>query len=83
MAEYLSAREHHDLMLDYYREQKWASALYTIENLKGEFDGKMDQYYDMMIERIGELREANLPIDWDGVYRLRIVTGKQIGRAHV
>ena len=69
MAEYLSAREHHDLMLDYYREQKWASALYTIENLKGEFDGKMDQYYDMMIERIGELREANLPIDWDGVYR--------------
>ena len=69
MAEYLSAREHHDLMLDYYREQKWASALYTIENLKGEFDGKMDQYYDMMIERIGELREANLPTDWDGVYR--------------
>lgn len=69
IAEYLSAREHHDLMLDYYREQKWASALYTIENLKGEFDGKMDQYYDMMIERIGELREANLPIDWDGVYR--------------
>lgn len=69
MAEYLSAREHHDLMLDYYREQKWASALYTIENLKGEFDGKMDHYYDMMIERIGELREANLPTDWDGVYR--------------
>lgn len=69
MAEYLSTREHHDLMLDYYREQKWASALYTIENLKGEFDGKMDQYYDMMIERIGELREANLPINWDGVYR--------------
>lgn len=69
MAEYLSVREHHDLMLDYYREQKWASALYTIDNLKGEFDGKMDQYYDMMIERIGELREANLPTDWDGVYR--------------
>lgn len=69
MVEYISAREHHDLMLDYYREQKWASALYTIENLKGEFDGKMDQYYDMMIERIGELREANLPTDWDGVYR--------------
>ena len=69
MAEYLTAREHHDLMLDYYREQKWASALHTIEKLKGEFDGKMDQYYDMMIERIGELREANLPTDWDGVYR--------------
>jgi adenylate cyclase len=69
MVDYLSAREHHDLMLDYYREQKWASALYIIENLKGEFDGKMDAYYDMMVERIGELRESNLPSDWDGVYR--------------
>lgn len=69
MTEYIVAREHHDLMLDYYRAQKWASALYTIENLKGEFDGKMDHYYDMMIERIGELRESNLPSDWDGVYR--------------
>jgi adenylate cyclase len=73
MAEYLLSREHHDLMLDYYREQKWHSALHTIENLKGEFDGHMDAYYDMMIERIGELRESNLPNDWDSVYR---ATGK-------
>ena len=69
MTEYLSAREHHDLMLQCYREQKWASALKLIEDLKGEFDGQMDHYYDMMVERIGELREANLPTDWDGVYR--------------
>ena len=69
MVEYLSARELHDLMLDYYREQKWSSALHMIEQLQGEFDGKMDHYYEMMIERIGELREANLPTDWDGVYR--------------
>jgi adenylate cyclase len=69
MVDYLSARELHDLMLDYYREQKWASALHYIDKLKGEFDGKMDHYYEMMIERIGELREQNLPIDWDGVYR--------------
>lgn len=69
MTEYLSAREHHDLMLQCYREQKWASALKLIENLKNEFDGQMEHYYDMMIERIGELREANLPTDWDGVYR--------------
>jgi adenylate cyclase len=69
MVDYLSARELHDLMLDYYREQKWTSALHYIDKLKGEFDGKMDHYYEMMIERIGELREQNLPIDWDGVYR--------------
>jgi len=69
MVEYILSRELHDLMLDYYREQKWASALHYIEKLKGEFDGKMDHYYEMMIERIGELREQNLPTDWDGVYR--------------
>ena len=40
-----------------------------IEKLKGEFDSNMDVYYDMMIERIGELRESNLSSDWDGVYR--------------
>ena len=69
MAEYLSAREIHDLMIDYYREQKWDQALHMIDQLKGEFDSHMDHYYDIMIERIGELRENNLPTDWDGVYR--------------
>jgi adenylate cyclase len=69
MVEYLSARELHDLMIDYYREQKWDQALHMIDQLKGEFDSHMDHYYDIMIERIGELRESNLPTDWDGVYR--------------
>jgi adenylate cyclase len=69
MAEYLSARELHDLMIDYYREQKWDQALHIIDQLKGEFDSHMDHYYDIMIDRIGELRENNLPNDWDGVYR--------------
>jgi adenylate cyclase len=69
ITEYLSAREIHDLMIDYYREQKWDQALHMIDQLKGEFDSHMDDYYDIMIERIGELRENNLPTDWDGVYR--------------
>jgi adenylate cyclase len=69
MAEYLSAREIHDLMIDYYREQKWDQALHMIDQLKGEFDSHMDHYYDIMIDRIGELRGNNLPTDWDGVYR--------------
>jgi adenylate cyclase len=69
MAEYLLTREHHDLMLDYYREQKWDKALEQINQLMGEFDGHMDHYYEMMIERIGELRETTLPSDWDGVFR--------------
>jgi len=69
MVEYLMTREHHDLMIDYYREQKWDKALEQLTQLTGEFDGHMDNYYEMMIERIGELRETTLPSDWDGVFR--------------
>jgi adenylate cyclase len=69
MPEYLMAREIHDLMIDYYREQNWDKALYQIEQLKGEFDLQMDHYYDIMIERIVDLRESNLPSDWDGIFR--------------
>jgi adenylate cyclase len=70
MVDYLSTREHHDLMLQCYREQKWASAIKLInDNLKGEFDGQMDHYYDLWLERIGEMKNAKLPKDWDGVFR--------------
>ena len=69
MAEYLVSRIEHDLMLDHYRKQKWDEALETLNQLHGEFDSEMDKYYHMMIERIGELREQNLPSDWDTVYR--------------
>jgi len=69
MVEYLMTREHHDLMLDYYREQKWDKALTQIHQLMGEFDGEIDKYYEMMVERIGELRETTLPSDWDSVFR--------------
>jgi hypothetical protein len=37
--------------------------------LKDAFKGELTEYYIMMEERIAELREANLPKDWDGVYR--------------
>jgi adenylate cyclase len=69
MAEYLVSRVEHDLMLDHYRKQKWDEALEILNQLHGEFDSEMDKYYHMMIERIGELREQNLPSDWDTVYR--------------
>ena len=69
LAEYLISRELHDLMIDYYREQKWDRALKQIEQLKGEFDGKMDHYYDMMIERIQEYQSKPPEQSWDGIYR--------------
>ncbi|NDH07941.1 hypothetical protein EBX93_18850, partial [bacterium] len=52
-----------------YRKQDWDQAIKFTKMLKGAFEGVLDEYYDMMVERIEELRSANLPKDWDGVYR--------------
>jgi adenylate cyclase len=64
-----SAREHHELMLQYYREQDWDKAITLCNELTGEFDGNMDHYYEKWIERIADMRTRDLPTDWDGTYR--------------
>lgn len=68
-ADWISAREHHELMLQYYREQQWDKAVALCQELTGEFDGKMDDYYALWQERIAEMRTRDLPVDWDGTYR--------------
>jgi adenylate cyclase len=67
--EWHSAREHHELMLQYYREQNWDKAIELCQELAGEFYGNMDHYYELWIERIAEMRSRDLPADWDGTYR--------------
>lgn len=69
IAEWNDDKEVHNLMLQCYREQKWASAIKLVNDLKGAFDGEMDHYYDLWLERISEMQAANLPEDWDGVFR--------------
>jgi adenylate cyclase len=68
-ADWISAREHHELMLEYYRKQEWDKAITLCQELTGEFDGKMDDYYTLWQERIAEMRTRDLPADWDGTYR--------------
>ena len=68
-ADWISAREHHELMLQYYREQQWDKAITLCQELTGEFDGKMNDYYALWQERIAEMRSRDLPTDWDGTYR--------------
>ena len=67
-AEWLMAREQHEAMMVAYRAQDWTAATKLSRALKGEFDGQMDHYYDMMIDRIKDLRNVDLPKDWDGVF---------------
>jgi len=69
MPEYLSAREHHDLALQCYRQQKWHTAEKYFTELRTEFDGRMAAYYDMMLERIAEYQQNPPGDNWDGVFR--------------
>jgi adenylate cyclase len=58
----------HAAMLALYRQQKFDQAVNFCNDLKGRFDGAMDHYYDIWIERCAEMKQRELPKDWDGVY---------------
>ena len=63
----VSKRKHAE-MHDYYRKQDFDSAITTCRLLKGHFQGKMDAYYDMWIERCEYMKTQDLPSDWNGVF---------------
>ena len=65
----LADRQMHDAMLALYRKQKFDQAVKVCQDLKGRFDGAMDQYYDAWQQRCEEMKNVELPPDWDGVYR--------------
>lgn len=69
MSSWKTARDYHDLMLAHYRKQEWDKAIALCKELKGEFNGGMDNYYDLWLERIEEMRVTDLSADWDGVFR--------------
>ena len=66
--DYEMGRLEHDAMLQCYRDQKFDDAIVMCQNLHGEFDGQMDHYYELWIERCEEMKKRRLPKDWDGVY---------------
>jgi adenylate cyclase len=68
-ADWIMARDMHNGMLTYYRQQKWDEAIELCKELTGEFDGKMDEYYALWQERIADMRTRDLPADWDGTYK--------------
>ncbi len=67
-ADWIQARDTHNEMLALYRSQKWDQAIELCKELTGEFDGNMDNYYEIWIERIADMRTRDLPKDWDGTY---------------
>ena len=66
---YKAAKSQHLAMYSSYQKQQFGKAKSMCKDLKGQFDGKMDDYYDMWMERCDEYA-ANPPgAGWDGVFR--------------
>lgn len=66
---YKAAKSQHLAMYSSYQKQQFGKARSMCKDLKGQFDGKMDAYYDMWMERCDEYA-ANPPgLGWDCVYR--------------
>jgi adenylate cyclase len=65
---YHVSKKIHESMHGAYRAQKFAMAIDMCEQLKGQFDGKMDKYYEMWIERCEFQLTQDLPKDWNGVF---------------
>ena len=61
-------QQQHDKFLVFYRKQQWTTAERFATDLKREWP-EMAEYYDIMLQRIGEYKENSPGEDWDGVYR--------------
>ena len=64
-----TVRISHNRMLELYRSQKFDEAIKACGLLMGQFNGEMDHYYKNWVERCSEMKQMDLPQDWDGVYR--------------
>jgi adenylate cyclase len=58
----------HEAFLINYRLQKWEQAVLLAQSLM-KYNKELKKYYEMMIDRINELKNQGKKVDWDGVYR--------------
>ena len=59
----------HTTMLEAYRQQKFDTAIELCRRLTNRFNGVMNHYYEIWIERCEKMKTTELPKDWDGVFR--------------
>ena len=63
-----SAQRKHEQMHEAYLAQKFDDAIELCNLMRRSFDGKMEGYYDMWIERCEFQKTQDLPKDWNGVF---------------
>ena len=66
--DYFAAQIKHEIMHELYRTQDFKGAIDLMTKLRGEFEGKMDGYYDMWTQRCEYMMTQDLPADWNGVF---------------
>ena len=62
------ARKHHNKMHELYRQQQFEEAAAQCKLIRRNFDGRLEGYYDMWIERCEYMMTQDLPSDWNGVH---------------
>jgi adenylate cyclase len=63
-----TSKKHHDQMHKLYRMQQFDEAIEQCNLIRRAFDGKMEKYYDMWIERCEYMKTQTLPKEWNGVF---------------
>ena len=65
---YKASKRRHENMHKLYQQQKFSEAIEQCDKLKPQFEGKLEGYYDMWIERCEYMLTQKLPKDWDGIF---------------
>jgi adenylate cyclase len=63
-----TTKRYHDDMHTAYRAKKFDEAIWIAQKIIKHFDGKMEGYYNMWIERCEYMKTQELPDDWNGVF---------------
>jgi len=63
-----TTKRYHEDMHIAYKEQRFDDAINLCKKIYPHFDGKMEGYYDMWIERCEYMKTQDLPKDWNGVF---------------
>ena len=67
-SKFVKPKQLHKAMHDNYRKQKFDKAIALCNQLMYEFEGKMEGYYKMWIERCEYQKTQDLPNDWNGIF---------------
>ena len=65
---YYNSQKKHQEMYALYQAQEFTKASIICSHLKTQFEGKMEGYYTMWIERCAYMKTQDLPKDWNGVF---------------